>query len=613
MQRIRSHFGSVRHDTDLHQNLDRCTTKEAAQATIDRYVAMATRRQRLDGLHARVDAAVGNSKWADAGLTHPQIPALHAFPPQPSRHTYSGAPANDLRNPRPPPYIAQAQAEGFAGPAYPRHVGGQARIAGEPEFETSPAAINAAWAPPSPGWHSNVSEAIQLGEALTLESSRNEQEEIALGKMQKRLGSLGLDPLSLHDMAKKGKSIIQGVLRRHPNECRPRRDSFDAQAAQTQFNAHLQSVDLRPEVKELIHDIGFPIIQAALQGVDIKLYVDCSASTKVDRLHDAIRETAVILAAVAAPFDADGIEIHYMSDVRRAPHTNIRTPQAAQQAFAGLVPDGGTPMASGLKEIYDDYLTQLIANESLPKSHQVKLKKLRVLLIGDGIPENDYQLRVGVADGRGSVLIDGAIAAPSDALVAGLVTGAHRVCKETNIPAADPVVEKEIVIQRSDVDQATRDVILEMTGEDVYKPNYHLEMGHVDGVAIADNVLQGEVLVRIPCDMEKVLVNASALFKKARYPSTQVGLALIPVGNDPGVKTMFSRLDDLPAQAEYKDLGLRDMVSYVPTPEGVDYHGELLAGYVILSAASCGNRTLDKTRVEDVIRENYQTEASSEN
>ncbi|RYE92569.1 MAG: hypothetical protein EOO77_46635, partial [Oxalobacteraceae bacterium] len=261
-------------------------------------------------------------------------------------------------------------------------------------------------------------------------------------------------------------------------------------------------------------------------------------------------------------------------------------------------------MASGLKEIYDDYLIQLIANEALPKAHQVKLKKLRVLLIGDGIPENDYQLRVGVADGRGSVLIDGAISAPPGSLVAGTITGAHRVCKETNIPAADPIVEKEVVIQRSDVDQATRDVILEMTGEDVYKPNYHLEMGHVDGVAIANNALQGEVLVRIPCDMEQVLVNASALFKKARYPSTQVGLALIPVGKDPGVKTMFSRLDDLPAQDEYKALGLRDMVSYVPTPEGADYNGELLAGYVILSAASCGNRTLDKTRVEDVIREN---------
>ncbi|KAK0469274.1 uncharacterized protein EV420DRAFT_20368 [Desarmillaria tabescens] len=137
--------------------------------------------------------------------------------------------------------------------------------------------------------------------------------------------------------------------------------------------AHVKS---SPQVPE------YPVIEDEFQYLDkfdTVLIVDDSRSM-VGRRWEIARKVLGELAVVAARYDDDGIDIHFLNDP--TVQHGLTTKEEIDELFQRVIPTPGTPIGRKL----DNLLTAYINKYEELRRDGTKLKKVNYILLTDGEP-----------------------------------------------------------------------------------------------------------------------------------------------------------------------------------------------------------------------------------
>ncbi|GLB38867.1 putative von willebrand factor [Lyophyllum shimeji] len=117
----------------------------------------------------------------------------------------------------------------------------------------------------------------------------------------------------------------------------------------------------------------------SLKRFDTVLVVDDSASMSGSRWKQAGKALAT-LAAVAAKYDTDGLEIQFLNSPES--RVGIVDPEAVKALFKAVRPEGATPLGTKLRALLTGYLARLDAERAGKKT----TKPVNFIVITDGVP-----------------------------------------------------------------------------------------------------------------------------------------------------------------------------------------------------------------------------------
>jgi len=128
-----------------------------------------------------------------------------------------------------------------------------------------------------------------------------------------------------------------------------------------------------------------------LRRYDVVCVVDDSSSMEGALWYEA-RDALSGIADVAARYDADGVDIHFLNDPSVG--KNMRTGSEVKRLFDRVTPQGITPTGEKLEELLLDYLIRLeqAKADSVNSGDPTALKKIKpvnFLVITDGQPTDD--------------------------------------------------------------------------------------------------------------------------------------------------------------------------------------------------------------------------------
>jgi len=96
------------------------------------------------------------------------------------------------------------------------------------------------------------------------------------------------------------------------------------------------------------------------------------------------------LADVAAKYDTDGIDVHFLNDRRFV--SNVRNSSAVKRLFADVEPKGITPIGEKLEELLLSYLDKIEtarAKEVAGDINVTKIKPVNYIVLTDGAPTDE--------------------------------------------------------------------------------------------------------------------------------------------------------------------------------------------------------------------------------
>jgi len=127
-----------------------------------------------------------------------------------------------------------------------------------------------------------------------------------------------------------------------------------------------------------------------LRKYDTVIVVDDSGSMRGRRWRET-RDALSSLADVTAQYDADGIDVHFLNDVRFV--SNVRSGSAVKRLFMDIVPKGITPIGEKLEELLLSYLDKIEnakAREAAGDLTAMKaIKPVNFIVLTDGAPTDD--------------------------------------------------------------------------------------------------------------------------------------------------------------------------------------------------------------------------------
>ncbi|KIJ69750.1 hypothetical protein HYDPIDRAFT_78441 [Hydnomerulius pinastri MD-312] len=128
-----------------------------------------------------------------------------------------------------------------------------------------------------------------------------------------------------------------------------------------------------------------------LRQYDTVIIMDDSGSMHQDDRWGQAKQALAGLASVAATYDADGIDIHFLNHSKQA--IGVKDGTRVNRLFTSIRPDGLTPIGQKLDELVGDYITKLeAAKRRKDKGDTFALKQIKpinFIVITDGVPTDE--------------------------------------------------------------------------------------------------------------------------------------------------------------------------------------------------------------------------------
>jgi Mg-chelatase subunit ChlD len=128
-----------------------------------------------------------------------------------------------------------------------------------------------------------------------------------------------------------------------------------------------------------------------LRAYDTVVIMDDSASMLKENRWEQACEALSELAQIAATYDRDGVDIHFLNHPRFG--MNIKDPKKVRQLFRHVKPQGLTPIANKLDILVGDYVEKLeSAARRKKKGDHLALKQIKpvnFIVITDGAPTDE--------------------------------------------------------------------------------------------------------------------------------------------------------------------------------------------------------------------------------